>query len=175
MSYITALILWLKLRDGLMHKCREGRYCHGCLPLDWVCWCHAAFQTNLGAITRRQTCYYPGSYWSHKAMFVSYDPIYRCWTNQELVLVFGLQHGSHFLQVAAVMLFVQVGREEDGYDSLGNVGEVEVIVSVHDPVHHAVLTPTPGPQNRDRQTDSETDSSPPLRHFLSCLGVKCQQ
>lgn len=63
-------------------------------------------------------------------------------TDQELVLVLGFQHGSHFLQVSAVLLLLQIGQEEDGDDPLGDVGEVEVIVALHHMLHHLVHTLT---------------------------------
>ena len=72
-------------------------------------------------------------------------------TDQELVLVFGLEHGKHFLQVAPVTLVVQVGKEEDGDDPLGDVGQVEVIVSLHHSLHDPLHTLGPAEEDRERE------------------------
>lgn len=63
--------------------------------------------------------------------------------DQKLLLVLGLEHGGDLLEVGAVTLFLQRGREEDGDDALCDVGQVEVIVALHHPVHHTVHTETP--------------------------------
>lgn len=65
-------------------------------------------------------------------------------TDQKLVLVLGLEHGSHLLEVATVALLLQQRGEEDGDDPLGDVGEVKVIVSLHHALHHPVHTEAPG-------------------------------
>lgn len=64
-------------------------------------------------------------------------------TDQELVLVFGFEHGRHLLQISAVTLLLQVRKEEDGDDPLCDVGEVEVIVPLHHMLHHLICTFTP--------------------------------
>lgn len=64
-------------------------------------------------------------------------------TDQELVLVFGFEHGRHLLQISAVTLLLQVRREEDGDDPLCDVGEVEVIVPLHHVLHHLICAFTP--------------------------------
>lgn len=66
------------------------------------------------------------------------------WTDQELILVLGFEHGGHLLQIPAVMLLLQVRQEEDGDDPLCDVGEVEVIVPFHHMLHHLVCTFSPG-------------------------------
>lgn len=63
---------------------------------------------------------------------------------QKLVLVLGLEHGSHLLEVATVALLLQQRGEEDGDDPLGDVGQVKVIVSLHHSLHHPVHTKAPG-------------------------------
>lgn len=63
--------------------------------------------------------------------------------HQKLVLVFGLEHGCHLLQVQAVPLLLQPWREEDRDDPLRNVGQVEVVVPLHHSVHHPVHTEAP--------------------------------
>ena len=70
-------------------------------------------------------------------------------TNQKLVLVFGLEHGRHLLQVHAVPLLLQLRGEEHGDDPLGDVGQVEVVVSLHDSLHHTVHTEAPGQGNAE--------------------------
>lgn len=65
-------------------------------------------------------------------------------TDQELVLVFGFEHGRHLLQVPAVTLLLQVRQEEDGDDPLCDVGEVEVVVPLHHVLHHLICAFTPG-------------------------------
>lgn len=52
--------------------------------------------------------------------------------------MFGHEHGCHLLQVEPISLLLQLGREEDGDDPLGDVGQVEVIVALHHSVHHPV-------------------------------------
>ena len=64
--------------------------------------------------------------------------------HQELVLVLGAQHGGDLLQVDPVPLLVQQRREEDGDDSLGDVGQIEVVVALHHALHHPVHTEAPG-------------------------------
>lgn len=63
--------------------------------------------------------------------------------HQKLVLMFGLEHGRHLLQVDAVPLLLQLWRKEDGDDSLSDVGQVEVVVALHHALHHAVHTEAP--------------------------------
>lgn len=60
--------------------------------------------------------------------------------HQKFVLVFGLEHGGHLLQVETVPLLLQLWGEENGDDPLGDVGQVEVVVSLHHSVHNAVHT-----------------------------------
>lgn len=64
-------------------------------------------------------------------------------SHQKLVLVFGFEHGGHLLQVEAISLLLQLGGEENGDDPLSDVGQVEVVVPLHHPVHNAVHTEAP--------------------------------
>lgn len=64
--------------------------------------------------------------------------------HQKFVLVFGLEHGRHLLQVEAVPLLLQLRGEENGDDPLSDVGQVEVVVALHHSLHHAVHAEAPG-------------------------------
>ena len=64
--------------------------------------------------------------------------------HQKLVLMFGLEHGSHLLQIEPVSLLLKLRGEEDGDDPLGDVGQVKVIVTLHHSLHHTIHTEAPG-------------------------------
>lgn len=64
-------------------------------------------------------------------------------TDQKLLLMSRFQHGRHFLQVSAIVVFIQVRQEEDRDDPLGDVDQVEIITALHDVLHHAIHAVTP--------------------------------
>lgn len=70
--------------------------------------------------------------------------------HQKLVLMFGLEHGSHLLQVNTVSLLLQLRGEEHGDDPLGDVGQVEVVVALHHSLHHAVHAEAPGGTEKEK-------------------------
>lgn len=66
-------------------------------------------------------------------------------------MVFGFEHGGYLLQISAVTLLFQVWQEEDRDDPLCDVGEIEVIVPLHDMFHHLICTFTPGDVSESEQ------------------------
>ncbi len=77
--------------------------------------------------------------------------------HQKFVLVFGLEHGSHLLQVHTVSLLLQLWGEENGDDPLGDVGQVEVVVPLHHSLHHAVHTEAPGRAEKEKMEEKGKD------------------
>lgn len=65
-------------------------------------------------------------------------------SHQKFVLMFGLEHGGHLLQVEPVSLLFKLWGEEDGDDPLCDVSQVEVIVALHHSLHHTVHTEASG-------------------------------
>lgn len=59
---------------------------------------------------------------------------------QILVLMLGSQHACHLPQIAPISLFLQDGGEEDTYDALSDVRQVQVIAALD----HLVQAKTPG-------------------------------
>lgn len=90
-----------------------------------------------------------------RLLYLRYNSADECiaflFTHQKLFLVFGLEHGSHLLQVQPISLLFQLRREEDGDDPLGDVGEVKVVVSFHHSLHHTVHAETPGGTEKRQQ------------------------
>lgn len=68
---------------------------------------------------------------------------------QKLVLVFGLEHGRHFSEVETVPLLFQQRGEKHRDDPLRDVGEIEIIMSLHHSVHHPVHTEAPEREKQD--------------------------
>lgn len=66
-------------------------------------------------------------------------------------MVLGFEHGGYLLQISAVALLFQVWREEDGDDPLCDVGEIEVIVPLHDMLHHLICTFAPADVTESEQ------------------------
>lgn len=62
---------------------------------------------------------------------------------QKFVLVFGLEHGGHLLQVDPVSLLLQLWGEEDRDDPLCDVSQVEVVLALHHSLHHTLHTEAP--------------------------------
>ena len=68
-------------------------------------------------------------------------------------MVFGFEHGSHFLQVGMVTLLLKQWGEEDGDDPLCDVGEVEVVVPLHHSLHHPIHAEAPVPWRGEEKND----------------------
>lgn len=70
--------------------------------------------------------------------------------------MFGFEHGSHLFKVEPVSLLLQLWREEDRNDPLGDVRQVEVVVALHHALHYAVHTEAPGEIEKKNSGSEET-------------------
>lgn len=71
-------------------------------------------------------------------------------TDHKVVLVLWLEHGGHFLQVGLVLLLLHYRWEEDRDDLLSDVGQIEVIASLHHFVHHLKNTVAAAPEEETK-------------------------
>lgn len=121
--WVSKCILWLPVE-----KHNVQTHCLLCL----LCW------SELDSLRRSQTTVATNTAEKHRDILWKLE-----FPHQKLVLVFGLEHGGHLLQVQTVPLLLQLRGEEDRNDPLCDVGQVEVVVALHHPLHHSVHAETP--------------------------------